>query len=331
MSVEGEVLSSNNILLRVEVESQRALIQPQASDGDTNLVFLAWATSPFRRNEWIIGGVSRTTNDIIENVFIGSHPVFGAHDTYANLGRILYLPSNHPACGIEDQERYYIPIETSSYQMHEVNFEADYITASSGRTLSRLTAHSPPYFYISQHGRNAPQPFRGTKPTRRLWTISVTDYTNWLGRVLPSRFTYVRWQDPQSRAMEQEDRPIVLISGELISIESGANADIRSRLARSVSVADVRTTAELGRAIRYTTAPGAWPEIGSPQYQRMVETNRIRLATTRLDDRPEELFGSKRLNGWVKAVFIAFCLSTLALIVWVHIKTENKGNNHETI
>jgi len=282
LSSSGEVITSNQIFVRVAIDQARVIIQPWACDGTENLVFFTWATSPFRTNEWIVGGQSQGLEDVITNVFVNNHPIFGAQDTYANLARILYLPESHSTYrGIPSCERLYIPIESSFYEPEEISFEIGEMMLNNKRLTSCIVAVSPPYYYRPEiGGKTVRVGLRGIPPTRKLWSLTVTEFTNWHGIVLPFQFSYMRYQDPAARVDADEEKPVVLVTGSLVAAELGAETDIRPRLSDRLSVADLRVTPVLGRAVRYTAPPGGWPETNSKEYEQLLATNKALIASS---------------------------------------------------
>jgi hypothetical protein len=163
-----------------------------------------------------------------------------------------------------------LPIESSTYPPEEIDIRVSERTAGAEQVESSIEAVSPSYYF----GRHRVRlPFEGPRSTRKLWTLVITENTNWHGVLLPSKFRYTRYLDPADRVRAENRKPIVLITGSLVSAKLGADTDIRPRLAEELSVADVRVTSALGRAVRYRAKPGAWPEINSKEYDKLIEAN----------------------------------------------------------
>jgi hypothetical protein len=274
----GEVAESNDIRIKIAIDPEKALIQPWAAPGNTNnLGFLTWATSPFQAGEWIVGARNRGPDDKLANVIIDNHPLLYATDTFANLARILYLPQNHPTYrGLKENERLYIPIESSGYAPDEIEFRTTNREFNGNQLVCEIAAFTPSYY----HNQKEKKPFRSPPPNRTLWLLSITQFTNWHQISMPSRFSYVRYLDPDCRVEAESKIPIVLLDGWLISAEVGAETDITSRLEQQLTLVDYRPALELGRCVRYSVPRGAWPRLNTEEYKHMVATNRIARASS---------------------------------------------------
>lgn len=304
LNASGEVKEDVQLTVNVFVTQNQVVIEPK-SVTNSNLVFMIWCSSPVRSEEWISYTSSTGPTGRLDVVLVDNHPTLQATDLYANLGRILYVPTNHPAfAGVSEGDRLYMAGESSSYRPDEVDFKTQRRSVGEQKLASVLTASSPDYYYDSNGRRKA---FGGPPYERKLWSLSVDEYSNWHSMPVPGRFRYVRYQDPGLRAKSESDIPIVLCEGSLVSIHDGANADLTSRVDVHLKVMDFRPRDELfGQPARYSVSENAWPEIGSDAYRRMVVTNKSHIL------KHVALQPAKPNRNWPVLVFILVLFLFLA-------------------
>ena len=83
----GKVLIENRVGCKVSVDGGNVLIQPYSLVGVTNVVFHVWATSPFRSNEWIVGGETMSPTDTIKNIWLDTNPTRSCSDLTCAFGK----------------------------------------------------------------------------------------------------------------------------------------------------------------------------------------------------------------------------------------------------
>ena len=274
LSDKGQTNSDNEIKVRVAVDSLRLLIEPSAVS-NANLGFFVVGNSPFRTGEWIAGGCCPMMSNDFSTVMIDDSPGARFNDLYANLGRILYIPTNHPALGgSRESERFFIPDGSGSYEPEEISYRVGF-APSNQFVPQKIVAESPNYFYYS--GKR--HPFSGSTPTRILWELSVGSYTNWRSLSIPASFEYTRYNDVGDRDKADNAVPIARLFGRLLSIEKGASVELESRFQRETSVMDFRPYKELsGQPATYSVHGTAWPVKGSPEYRQMVQVSKSIIA-----------------------------------------------------
>ena len=197
-------------------------------------------------------------------------------------------------------------------------------------------AYTPKYFYkpatskmpsaglpwnLSKSLANAmvKVPFAAPPFERKLWVLSIQQYTNWNGLLLPTSFSYERYQDPLSRAKVDSDTVVVSVEGALVSIKQGAMADIKPQLGPHLSVTDLRPQGELyGQPAHYQAENGKWPAVGTQEYREMVRASKAEL------ERQYGLGGSHRHRNL--AFLAAFLLLLIPPAVWLSIRTNTRGH-----
>lgn len=276
---EGGVREEMLLKCDVAIDENKVLITPSALKAPSNIVQAVWATSPYRTNEWIVYGFGSKKDGLFDRITIDHNPTRGGSDLGANLGRILYIPSTHPTYqSVNGNERYFIEFESSSYKPSEVTFQISEKKFDGRSVIDQLVAYTPKYY---KQGISATKSqnveFKGDAPTRRLWQISILQYTNWLGVLLPLKFNYTRYQDPQNRVKNEDLTPVVTCDGELISVKAEAETDISKQLAPKLGVVDLRFKDEKGleASVYYDSAPGLWPVVGSDEYKSILATNKM--------------------------------------------------------
>jgi hypothetical protein len=186
--------------------------------------------------------------------------------------------------------------ESFGYASTELTFQVRGQAFDSHNLPVQIATYSPKYFYKAAPIKlpletlplwlskrlayyRSKVPFEGPPFDRRLWVLSIQQYTNWSGLLLPMRFRYERYGDPATSAKLGSDTVIASIDGVLTSITQGAAADISPQLQPQVLVVDFRPQQELyGTPARYQAECGKWPVLGTAEYRNMVRTNAAALA-----------------------------------------------------
>lgn len=295
--VGNQIKQDERLEVRVSVDANHILVQARSPTNEM-VGPMTWATSPFRTQEWILAlpvfySATNAFGSIpFDTLMIDQRPYIPAMDELTRLALFLYVPTTHKTfrgCSPRDilgnagDSFGYIPTELD-FQIHHQAFDA--------RSLPvEIATYSPKYFYkyapvkiplekpplwlsrrLLNHKSKAS--FEGPPFDRKLWELSVQQYTNWSSLLLPMRFHYKRYGDPITRAKLGSDTVIASIDGVLTSITQGAAADIRPQLQPRVSVVDFRPQQALyGTPARYQVECGQWPVLGTAEYRNMVRTN----------------------------------------------------------
>lgn len=277
LDATGKVRADRIISTDVAITATSALIQ--SSSLDTNVAFSTWGSSPYRDGEWIFGFHTHAKNSRVSTVIVDDKPTMTCGDLSANLARILYVPEGHPARGgVDLKEWMYLHDESGPYSPKELEFRMTQEVKGGTAVPVRILAITPDYFYAGPDKEKTP--FRGQPNVRTLWELDIANYTNWLGRLLPSRFHYVRYQDAHRRVAEEDLVPIAVCEGTLEAIKPALRGGFASRLDADLTVIDYRPRKRLsGQPAVYQSSPGGWPEIGSEAYDEMVSTNLARILT----------------------------------------------------
>lgn len=274
----GKLLEDVNVVVNVSVGSETVFIAPRRGLNNTNSAFLSWSPSPVNAGEWINYLELSLSSNQIDTIIIDTHPTIQAKDLFTSLGRILYVSDAHPVMSsMSEVERLYIPGECSLYTPDEIDFQM-----RTGRVGLRdmpqdITAYTPDYYVDT---RRRKKKFAGPPFKRKLWVITIEQYTNWHDLLIPSTFTYRRYQDPDLRANAENEAAIAKCDGRLVSISEGANRSLTSRLERRLKIIDFRPRDELfGYPARYEAGWGEWPRLGTDEYHRIVATNKVQIAS----------------------------------------------------
>jgi hypothetical protein len=278
---------------------------------------MTWATSPFRSQEWVLGwpyffsstngfgsnqfdifsGTNRFGSNQFDTLVIDQRPYIPIMDEFTRLALFLYVPTTHRTFrGCSQRDILDNAGESFGYASTELTFQVRGQAFDSHNLPVQIAAYSPKYFYKAApikiplerlplwlskrlaHNRSK-VPFEGPPFDRRLWVLSIQQYTNWSGLLLPMRFRYERYGDPATSAKLGSDTVIASIDGVLTSITQGAAADISPQLQPQVLVVDFRPQQELyGTPARYQAECGKWPVLGTAEYRNMVRTNAAALA-----------------------------------------------------
>ncbi len=300
--VGNQVKQDERLEVRVSVGANHVLIQARSPTNEM-VGPMTWATSPFRTQEWILAlpVFYSATNGFgsipFDTLMIDQRPYIPAMDELTRLALFLYVPTTHGTFrGCSQRDILDNAGEGFGYASGELNFQIHSQAFDSRSLPVQIAAHSPKYFYKTAPIRiplerlpswlskrlaynTSKVPFEGPPFDRRLWLLSIQQYTNWSGLLLPMRFRYERYGDPTTRAKLGSDTVTASIDGVLTSITQGAAADVSPQLQPQVLVVDFRSQKELyGNPARYQAECGKWPALGTAEYRKMVRTNAAALA-----------------------------------------------------
>jgi len=339
----GHILQDEQVEVRVSVDSNQVMIQSRSPTNE-NVCPLAWATSPVRAQEWITAyppippdGTHGLGSYEFDTVIVEKSPYSSGSDLLVRLGQFLYIPTNHTTFrGCSERDIWCNAGESFGYTPTEVTFRTRRQPFGSRNLPVQIAAYTPKYYYepaasrmpfaglplnLSKSLANAmvKVPFAGPPFERKLWVLSIQQYTNWNGLLLATSFSYERYQDPPLRAKVDSDTVVVSVEGALVSIRRGAMADINPQLRPHLTVVDLRPQGELyGQPARYQAENGKWPAVGTQEYREIVRASKAELA------RQYGLGGSHLHTNL--AFLAAFLLLLIAPAVWISIRKKHEGS-----
>lgn len=276
----GQVAEDLDVGVTVSVLEGWVFIQSRLLRGEGDIVCFSWGNIPGRLNEWAFEQSISSAASSVSTLLLDSHPTRASPDFYSNLGRLLYVPTNHPSLGGASRNAIlYLQGENGEYTADELHYEIlphglPHVPLGGG-----VTALSPPYYYSPTGIKRS---FGGPRKTRPLWRLEITGYTNWWGLYLPATFAYTRYQDAQRRPGGEPDVPIVTCRGEIKHITAGVTHPRDSRHASALRILDYRPGEELlGRPAVYQSEYLKWPVVGTAEYQDLIATNKARALLSR--------------------------------------------------
>ncbi|MCX6923322.1 MAG: hypothetical protein NT154_08965, partial [Verrucomicrobia bacterium] len=345
LNLATRVLEETRAELRVSVGTNQVLIQSRSPDNE-NLVPITWASSPVRAQEWVMA-FGRATNEFGSNQFdtltIDKSPFIPNVDERTCLGLSLYVPANHTTFrGCSEHEIWCNAGESFGYTPTEVTFRTKRQLFGSRNLPVQMAAYSPKYFYksasssvpfdvtrlpwnLAKYFANVriKVPFAGPPLERKLWSLSIQQYTNWSGLLLPVSFRYERYDDPPERAKRESGTVIASLEGTLVSIKQGAIADISPQLRSHLSVFDLRPQRELhGNMAHYQAENGKWPALGTKEYREMVRVSRAELAKQNGGGSSPRRSNVVLLTAFLLVFPAAFVLLLIALVSWISFRKK---------